>query len=110
MKYSICWAVLLGAALFSCKKKSATPGPVQPPDTSMVNLAHLDHLYTPVTFPDGTAAAGVWIYSNYPGYTNVEATGEGFTCVDDVSRATLVYLRSNQYGTDTTIRNKLYNL
>jgi hypothetical protein len=63
-----------------------------------------------VTFPDGTPAAGVYVYSNYPDYTNVEATGEGFTCVDDVSRATLVYLRSNQYVTDTTIRARLYNL
>jgi hypothetical protein len=110
MKHSICWAVLFGAALFSCKKKSATPGPIQTPDTSMVNLAHLDHLYTSVTFPDGAAAACVYIYSNYPDYTNVEATGEGFTCVDDVSRATLVYLRSNRYLTDTAISNKLYNL
>ncbi|HTR31743.1 MAG TPA: hypothetical protein VMH27_20865 [Puia sp.] len=110
MKYSFCWAVLFGAALFSCKKRAVTPGPVQPADTSMVNLAHLDHLYTPVTFPDGAAAAGVWIYSNYPDYINVEATGEGFTCVDDVARATLVYLRSSQFTTDTAIRNKLYNL
>ena len=106
-----CWAVLLGLSLPSCSKKNAPgKGTTTAPDTSMVNLAHLDHLYTPVTFPDGTTAAGVYIYSNYPGYTNTDATGEGFTCVDDVSRATLVYLRSNQYATDTAVLAKLYNL
>jgi hypothetical protein len=111
MIYSFFWAVLLGASLHSCSKKNAaTKVATPPPDTSMVNLAHLDHLYTPVTFPDGTPAAGVYVYSNYPGYVNTEATGEGFTCVDDVSRATLVYLRSNQYVSDTAIRSKLYNL
>ncbi len=111
MIYSFCCAVLLGASLLSCSKKNAAGKVVTPPpDTSMVNLAHLDHLYTPVIFPDGTPAAGVYIYSNYPNYVNVEATGEGFTCVDDVSRATLVYLRSNQYVADTAVRAKLYNL
>lgn len=111
MIYLSCWVTMLGLSLFCCSKKNAAGKIVTPPpDTSMVNFAHLDHLYTPVTFPDGTPAAGVYIYSNYPDYTNVEATGEGFTCVDDVSRATLVYLRSNQYVADTAIRGKLYNL
>ena len=36
--------------------------------------------------------------------------GEGFACVDDVSRAALVYLRSGKILTDTTTQNKLYNL
>lgn len=111
MIYSFCWATLLAVSLPSCAKKNgATQSVATPPDTSMVNLGHLDHLYTPVTFPDGMTAAGVYIYSNYPGYVNTEATGEGFTCVDDVSRATLVYLRTNQYATDTAVRDKLYNL
>ena len=111
MIHLLCWATLSGASLLSCSKKNAASHVAPPaPDTSMVNLDHLDHLYTPVTFPDGTSAAGVYIYSNYPGYVNTEATGEGFTCVDDVSRATLVYLRSDQYVTDTAVRSKLYNL
>ena len=108
---SLSCALLLVASLLSCSKKNdAAKVVTPPPDTSMVNFAHLDQLYTPVTFPDGDAAAGVYVYSNYPGYINTEATGEGFTCVDDVSRATLVYLRSNQYVADTSIRSKLYNL
>jgi hypothetical protein len=111
MIYSFCWALLLAVSLPFCSKKNGASQSAPPaPDTSMVNLSHLDHLYTPVTFPDGTTAAGVYIYSNYPGYVNTEATGEGFTCVDDVSRATLVYLRSNQYVTDTAVLAKLYNL
>jgi hypothetical protein len=111
MIYTFCWATLLAVSLPSCSKKNGANHAAPPaPDTSMVNLAHLDHLYTPVTFPDGDTAAGVYVYSNYPDYTNVEATGEGFTCVDDVSMATLVYLRTNQYTTDTSIRSKLYNL
>ncbi|HEV3324411.1 MAG TPA: hypothetical protein VG052_02355 [Puia sp.] len=111
MIHLFCWVTLLAVSLLSCSKKNAANKVVTPPpDTSMVNFAHLNHLYTPVSFPDGTTAAGVYIYSNYPGYVNTDATGEGFTCVDDVSRAALVYLRSNTYATDTAVRNKLYNL
>ncbi len=96
----------------TCRKQSS--GRTAPPpvvqDSSLVNLSHLNHLYTPVTFPDGTSAAGVYIYANAPNYTLVDATGEGFTCVDDVSRAVLVYIRSSQFSTDTSIQNKTYNL
>lgn len=116
MRYLFCWAALLGAALFSCSlscsKKNAPGKVVTPPpsDSSLVNFGHLDQLYTPLIFPDGMPAAGVYVYSNYPGYVNTDATGEGYTCVDDVSRAALVYLRSGRYATDTAIRSKLYNL
>ena len=79
-------------------------------DTGLVNTGHLDKLYTPVTFPDNVKAAGVYIYSEYPDYHLVEATGEGFACVDDVARATLVYLRSSKITTDTATQSKLYNL
>ncbi|MDP4244270.1 MAG: hypothetical protein Q8932_00345 [Bacteroidota bacterium] len=75
-----------------------------------MNTLHLDHLYTPVTFSDGSQAAGIYIYSNYPDYTNVEAQGEGFSCVDDVSRAALVYLRSKRFISDTATQSKLYHL
>ncbi len=106
------WAIAIGCMALTCKKQSAanTVTPPPPVDTSLINLSHLNHLYTPVTFPDDSVAAGVYIYSNAPNYTNVEANGEGFTCVDDVSRATLVYLRSGLYLSDTAARSKLYNL
>src|ERR1700683_5382929 len=94
---------VIGISLAACSKKSVSKPPVIPPvaDTGLINTSHLDNLYTPVTFPDGTKAAGIYIYSNYPNYVNVDASGEGFACVDDVSRAVLVYIRSSKFSTDT---------
>jgi hypothetical protein len=99
-------------SLTACTKKTISSSSVNnsTPDTGLINTAHLDSLYTPVVFTDGTQAGAIYIYSNYPNYTNVAATGEGFSCVDDVSRATLVYLRSGKYITDTASRSKLFNL
>lgn len=96
--------------VFACKKP-ATLQPVQPfADTSMVNLSHLDYLNVPVTFSTGTTAAGIFIYSEAPDYHRVGDRDEGFTCVDDVSRAALVYLRSSKFNTDTATQSKLYHL
>lgn len=93
----------------TCKKQS-TPVPVTPNDTSLVNTSHLDYLYTPLTFSTGTKAAGVYIYSEAPDYRLVTDADEGFTCVDDVARATQVYLRSAKFSSDTSVRNKAFNL
>ena len=94
----------------TCNKQS-TPGTVTPPkDTSLVNLSHLNYLYVPVTFPTGTNAAGIFIYADAPDYHLVGADGEGFTCVDDVARATQVYVRSAKFSSDTSLQNKTYNL
>ena len=99
------------ACLTACSKKTTSPPIVtSPPDTGLVNTSHLDHLYTDVIFPGNVHAAGVYIYSEYPDYHPVEANGEGFTCVDDVSRAALVYLRSSKFSSDTTTQSKLYHL
>jgi hypothetical protein len=104
------FAILLSLA--ACKKKTSPPIPIviTPKDTGLINTAHLDHLYTPVTFSDGVQAAGVYIYSEYPDYHLVDASGEGFTCVDDVSRAALVYLRSSLFQSDTATQSKVFNL
>ncbi|HYV91501.1 MAG TPA: hypothetical protein VE978_06950 [Chitinophagales bacterium] len=88
--------------------KAQSPPPVV--DTGLVNTSHLDYLYTPVIFPSGTHAAGVYIYCDAPNYNLVEAAGEGFTCVDDVARAALVYLRSSKFSTDTAVQAKTFNL
>ena len=113
MKKEIQFLLCVGAIscmAVTCKKQS-TNNPVTPPDdTSLVNTSHLDYLYTPVTFSDGTNAAGVYIYSEAPDYHLVGASGEGYTCVDDVSRAALVYLRSNKFSTDTATRSKAFKL
>lgn len=79
-------------------------------DSSLVNAKHLDDLYTPVIFENSVKAAGIFIYSEAPDYHLVGDSDEGFTCVDDVSRATLVYLRSKNFLTDTAIQNKVFNL
>ena len=108
---SCCFLALLGMSLTACSKHAAAgQTTTPPPDTALVNFHHLDALYTPVAFPGGTAAAGVFIYSQYPDYHPVDATGEGYTCVDDVSRAVLAYLRSGKFPSDTAVRSKVYNL
>ena len=108
----ICCVYVICTNLIACTKKTTNPQTPPPvvADTGLVNTAHLDKLYTPVTFPDNVKAAGVYIYSEYPDYHLVEASGEGFTCVDDVARAALVYLRTSKISTDTVTQSKLYNL
>jgi hypothetical protein len=94
----------------TCKKQTAANNTTPPKDTSMVNTAHLDYLTVPIAFPDGINAAGVYIYADAPDYHLTPANGEGYTCVDDVSRAALVYLRKGQFSTDTTIQSKAFKL
>ena len=94
----------------TCKKQGSGNTVTPPKDTSLVNTAHLDYLTVPITFPDGANAAGVYIYADAPDYTLTPASGEGYTCVDDVSRAALVYLRSSKFSTDTSIQSKAIKL
>ena len=94
----------------TCKKDAKGVTPPPPKDSSLVNLSHLNYLYTPLSFSTGTKAAGVYIYSEAPDYRLVGDADEGFTCVDDVARATLVYLRYSKYSTDSSIQNKTFNL
>ncbi len=101
----------IGFGTLSCSKSLNGHQPTTSPnDSSLVNTSHLDYLYTPVTFSTGTKAAGVYIYSEAPDYHLVEATGEGFSCTDDVARAALVYLRSSTFSSDTAIQSKTFNL
>ena len=93
----------------TCNKQSNN-NPPPPVDSSLVNTNHLDYLYTPVTFSTGTKAAGVFIYAEAPDYHRVADVDEGFTCVDDVARATQVYLRSGKFSSDTSVQNKTFNL
>ena len=110
--FVLCGLYVMSTNLTACSKKTmASPPPVVViVDTGLVNTAHLDKLYIPVTFPGNVNAAGVFIYSQYPDYHPVDAGGEGFACVDDVARAALVYLRSGKILSDTAMQNKLYNL
>ena len=94
----------------TCKKDAKGVTPPPPKDSSLVNLSHLNYLYTPLSFSTGTKAAGVYIYSEAPDYRLVGDADEGFTCVDDGARAAQVYLRSSKYATDSSIQNKTSNL
>lgn len=114
------WCLLLIAG---CKKSEGTvaPPPAPPvfpaePDVppvsvpGILNTAHLEKLIVPVTFPNGAKALGVYIYSNAPNYTPVSAKGEGFTCVDDVARAALVYTSNPSFSTDTLVQKRAFGL
>src|ERR1022692_2207195 len=109
LQFLFCCLAIVCMAV-TCKKQASKPPVVAPADTSLVNTAHLDYLYTPVTFPDGTNAAGIYIYADAPNYVLTPAAGEGYVCVDDASRAILVYLRESKFATDTSIQSKVTKL
>ena len=101
--------ITINCMVIACDKPSVSePPPVI--NSGLVNTTHLDYLYTPVTFSMGTKAAGVYIYAEAPDYHPVEATGEGFTCIDDVARAVLVYSRSKKFAADTAVQSKAIHL
>ncbi len=114
------WAVIIVAVVVcspACKKQTATAAPVIVTVTpvpvivgSILNTAHLERLSVPVIFPNGEKAEGIYIYADAPSYHPVVAGGEGFTCVDDVARGVLFYLRSSMFSTDTLVQKKVYGL
>src|SRR5436190_8553542 len=104
------WICTISCIAVACNKKNTNDPPVPPSDTTLVNTSHLDYLYIPVSFPGGTNAAGVFIYAEAPDYHFADAGGEGFTCVDDVARAALVYMRSNKFSTDSLTQLRVINL
>ncbi|WP_456408170.1 hypothetical protein [Caldithrix abyssi] len=71
----------------------------------LINLQHLDYLYTHLTV-ENQKWAGIVIYAEYPDYAYFEAPGEGLICVDDVARAAIVYLRYGHYYKDEAALKK----
>lgn len=59
---------------------------------NLLNFRHLEHLSESIRM-NGRSVGIVHIYSEAPDYRWVEARGEGITCVDDVARAAVLYLR-----------------
>ena len=116
----ISWTVIIVAFVVcssACKKQAATAAPgivtVTPAPVivaSILNTTHLERLAVPVIFPNGEKAEGIYIYADAPSYAPVIAGGEGFTCVDDVARGVLFYLRSSTFSTDTLVQKKVYGL
>ncbi|MFN2458924.1 MAG: hypothetical protein ABR502_12050, partial [Chitinophagaceae bacterium] len=102
---------LLLPALYAMSISCTGPYTKTPAEKTLINLGHLNHLYTPVTFAaTATKAAGIYIYAEAPDYSLTADSDEGFTCVDDVSRAVLFYIRSGKFSSDTAIQNKTFNL
>lgn len=71
---------------FKCTKEVPAPPP------SLINTQHLDHLYQEIEI-DSLKLGTIWIYSDAPDYKLVADKDEGYTCVDDVSRALVFYCR-----------------
>ena len=94
---------------FSCKKEQPAAQPTPTPVASRyVNLDHLDRLYQTVKLASNNVDVGtVAIYSEAPDYHLVTDVDEGFTCVDDVSRAALFLLREPDLSTSTDKQTKL---
>ncbi|TRX22258.1 hypothetical protein [Flavobacterium franklandianum] len=89
-----------------------TPVTPVPPVTSLTwtNDSHLKALYASVKMQNGVEVGTVGIYADYPLYHVVSAQDEGFTCVDDVSRAAIFYLNETDIGTKKEKQGRLLKL
>jgi hypothetical protein len=61
-------------------------------NSSLVNPAHLDHLYEQIEV-SGKKMAIIHIYSDHPDYKWAWESHEGVACVDDVARAAIFYAK-----------------
>lgn len=75
----------------------------------LFNGLHLDHLYQEVTI-NNQSLGTIWIYAEAPDYRWVGDDDEGFTCVDDVARALIVYAREYAANPNDTLANRIYKL
>ena len=88
-------AYIICLGCWQCKP-SVTEEPIV---TSQINTSHLDTLYSEIKVGADTVGY-IHIYSEYPDYHMVGDDDEGFTCVDDASRACIFYLRQYAAGKD----------
>ncbi|MDD7886337.1 hypothetical protein [Flavivirga sp. 57AJ16] len=84
--------------------------PSEPLPNGAINFSHFNHLYNEINF-NGKKVGIIHIYSEYPNYAYAIEPNEGFTCVDDVSRAMVMLTKYLElYGDDDIAREKLKNL
>jgi hypothetical protein len=112
--------LLLFLTLVYCSKPDLTKPIVKtlptltevPPVSSLnwTNDSHLKRLFKLVRMANGADVGAVGIYADYPSYQIVTAPGEGFACVDDVSRAALFYLNEVDISTNIEKQNRLSRL
>ena len=106
---SVFYLCTTGLILLACTKSSTSQPPPPPPDTILINLNHLNYLYTPVTFPNGVNAAGIYIYSEAPDYHLVEASGEGFSYPADQPTKRIDYILTRRTDRIKTRRAWIIN-
>jgi hypothetical protein len=82
-------SLLCGYFITSCEDNNGTKADLV---SSMLNLDHLDHLGEVVSH-NGEPVRLIHIYAEAPDYDWVGDGDEGVSCVDDVARAAVVYLR-----------------
>lgn len=87
----------------------ATPAPPVP-SLTWTNDSHLKALYATVKMQNGVEVGTIGIYANYPLYKVVSAQGEGFTCLDEVSRTAIFYLNETDIGTKKEKQDRLFKL
>ncbi len=71
----------------------------------LINLKHLDYLNEEIIIEE-TPMMITHIYSEYPDYDWVDTSEEGIACVDDVSRAAVLYLRHYEMYGDSVLLEK----
>ncbi|MEX2604212.1 MAG: hypothetical protein WD361_08405 [Gracilimonas sp.] len=79
------------------------------PIPSILNLAHMDHLGEVVKH-NGQEVRLIHIYAEAPDYNWVGDSDEGVSCVDDVARAAVVYLRHFELTGNEESANKAKQL
>lgn len=119
----LCGLLVSGCGLISAREAAptATPGvtlaatataieaPTGNVDRGDVNLTHLNFLVEDVDI-GGQPMAITHIYSEYPRYEWVDASGEGIAAVDDAARAALVYLTDYEFRRDPASLDKARRL
>lgn len=78
-------------------------------DSLIINLSHLNNLYEEINVDRKTLGI-IHIYSEYPDYKWVGDEDEGIACVDDASRAAVVYLNYFDLFNDKESKRKAKNL
>ncbi|MGE5497965.1 MAG: hypothetical protein ACM3Q2_07845, partial [Syntrophothermus sp.] len=78
-------------------------------DTSLINTAHLEHLYEKIA-ASGSQMGIIHIYADAPDYKWTEAPGEGIACVDDAARAAIFYLRYHAAVNDSVSLDRVKSL
>ena len=86
--YAYSWriSVLILLIIFSCNSEN---NEIKYDD--ILNLDHIDNLHSVVTINDTLQIGTIAIYADHPDYHPVTASGEGYTCIDDVARTIVLY-------------------